>query len=90
MGRRTFKISIEHHPGMSKQKVRDFLPDTMPLFSLRHLVGAGLIDAADAPVLSAVREYNPMLFDFLLKRRLRWHGHRLSPAVFESRRALMS
>lgn len=66
------------------------LPGVMPLFSLRHLAHAGLIDEIDAPVLSAVRAYNPMLFDFLLKRRLRWHGQRLSPAAFESRRALMS
>jgi mannonate dehydratase len=66
------------------------LPGVMPLFSLRHLARTGLIDAADAPVLSAVREYNPMLFDFLLKRSLRWHGRRLSPSVFESRRAFIS
>ncbi|OGI42966.1 MAG: hypothetical protein A2150_04055 [Candidatus Muproteobacteria bacterium RBG_16_64_11] len=65
------------------------LPGVMPLFSLRHLARAGLIDAADAPVLSAVREYNPMLFDFLLKRSLRRHGRRLGPAVFESRRVFM-
>ena len=32
----------------------------------------------------------PMLFDFLLKRRSRRHGQRLSPAVFESRRVPMS
>ena len=57
----------------------------MPLFSLHHLARARLIDVADTPVLSAVRSYNPMLFDFLLKRRLRWNGRGFSPAVFEAR-----
>jgi len=36
-----------------------------------------------------VRRYNPVLFDFLLKRRLRGHGQYLSPAVFESRRVFV-
>jgi len=65
------------------------LPGVMPLVSLRRLVRSGLLDEADAPVLAAVRRYNPVLFDFLLKRRLRGNGQYLSPAVFESRRAFM-
>ena len=62
------------------------LPGVMPLISTRHFVRSGLLDEADAPVLSEVRRYNPILFDFLLKRRLRWSGQGFSPAVFESRR----
>ncbi len=62
------------------------LPGVMPLISTRRLARAGLLDEADVPLLSEVRRYNPMLFDFLLKRRLRWHGQRLSPIAFESRR----
>ena len=65
------------------------LPGVMPLISARHLVRAGLLDETDVPLLSAVRRYNPMLFDFLLKRRLRWNGQRLGPVVFESRRAFI-
>jgi mannonate dehydratase len=64
------------------------LPGVMPLISTRHFVRSGLLDEADASVLSEVRRYNPMLFDFLLKRRLRWNGQRFGPAVFESRRVL--
>jgi mannonate dehydratase len=65
------------------------LPGVMPLISLRHLARAGLLDETDVPVLSAVRRYNPILFDFLLKRSLRWHGQRLGPTVFESRWVLV-
>ena len=61
------------------------LPGVMPLISTRHFARSGLINEADTPVLSIVRRYNPILFDFLLKRRLRWHGHRLGPTVFEAR-----
>jgi mannonate dehydratase len=89
MGRRTLEISIGYRPGKSKQKVRGYLLVIMPLFSLPIGARSGLINEADAPAPLAVREYDPILFDFLLKRRLRWHGHRLGPTVFESRRVFL-
>lgn len=61
------------------------LPAIMPLFSLARLVAAGYIDQAEAEVLSAVRRHNPLLFDFLLKRRLCSAGRRFAPAVFHTR-----
>ena len=66
------------------------LPGVMPLISVRHLVRAGLLDEAAAPVLTEVRRYNPILFDFLLKRSLRWRGQGFSPKVFGSRRVFLS
>jgi len=36
--------------------------------------------------LEALREHNPLLFDFALKRRARWRGARLTSAVFHTRR----
>ncbi|GMR19661.1 MAG: hypothetical protein BMS9Abin36_0256 [Gammaproteobacteria bacterium] len=62
------------------------LPGVMPLFSPRRLVAAGYLDAAVAPVLSRIRRYNVLLFDFVLKRHVRWRGRGFSAAVFESRR----
>lgn len=62
------------------------LPGVMPLISTRHFVRSGLLADADAAVLSEVRRYNPILFDFLLKRRLHWEGQGFGPAVFESLR----
>jgi mannonate dehydratase len=60
------------------------LPGLMPLFSPPALVKVGLLAEADAPVLQAVREHNALLFDFMLKRRLRWQGQGLPSAVFEA------
>ena len=62
------------------------LPAVMPLFSMRALAARGDITAAEGRILSEIRRYNPLLFDFVLKRRLKVGGKRLAPAVFETRR----
>jgi uncharacterized protein len=61
------------------------LPGIMPLYSLERMVELGFLERAAAPVLSAVRGYNALLFDFVLKRNLRRQGKRLSDAVFQTR-----
>jgi predicted TIM-barrel fold metal-dependent hydrolase len=61
------------------------LPGIPAAVRLPVLVSAGLLDAADAPALDALREHNPLLFDLALKRLARWRGARLSPAVFATR-----
>ena len=50
------------------------LPGVMPVFSVDYLVSLGLLRESAAPVLKEIRAYNPLLFDFVLKRRLRWAG----------------
>ena len=65
------------------------LPGIMPLYSPRHLVEAGLLDAAAEATLTSIRRHNPLLFDFVLKRHLRSGGHRLAQQVFETRRFFM-
>ena len=62
------------------------LPGVMPLFSVRRFVEQGYLNEAQAAVLSEVRRYNPVLFDFVLKRSLAKEGRRFTPVVFESRR----
>ena len=62
------------------------LPGVMPVFSVDYLVSLGLLDAEAAPVLREIREHNPLLFDFVLKRSLRSRGKRFSPGVFQTRR----
>ena len=64
------------------------LPGVMPLYSAERLAAAGLLTADTVPVLDAIREHNPLLFDFVLKRHLRAGGSRLNAGVFESRRHL--
>jgi mannonate dehydratase len=62
------------------------LPGVMPIFSVDYLITLGLLDKASGPVLSEIRQHNPLLFDFTLKRLLNWQGHSFSPAVFQTRR----
>lgn len=62
------------------------LPAVMPLFSPKRLVALRYISRADAKILSALRRYNPVLFDFVLKRSLNFNRNRLPAAVFQSRR----
>jgi mannonate dehydratase len=61
------------------------LPGVMPLVSTQLLEQLGVLDPRLAPVLAAIREHNPLLFDFVLKRHLRAGARRFSPRVFETR-----
>ncbi len=64
------------------------LPGILPLMSPASLARDRMLDAAAAPVLEHIREHNPLLFDFVLKRHLVSNGKRFAPCVFESRRLL--
>lgn len=62
------------------------LPGVLPLISSATLARAGLLPKAAVADLESLREHNPLLFDFVLKRLLNWQGHTFSPAVFNTRR----
>ena len=62
------------------------LPGILPLFSLKLLERSGYIDSEQSAVLSSIRNYNPLLFDFVLKRSLRYQGKTLGVESFHSRR----
>lgn len=62
------------------------LPGILPLTSLAALRRAGLLPAEAVNDLEILRQHNPLLFDFSLKRLLAWQGHSFSPAVFQTRR----
>jgi uncharacterized protein len=64
------------------------LPGVMPLFSPRRLAEERFLPDNAAHVISALRPYNPLLFDFVLKRSLIMDGHQFPPIVFESHRVL--
>jgi mannonate dehydratase len=61
------------------------LPGVFPLFSLKQLVRRAYISGPEAETLSAIRLYNPLLFDFVLKRSLRVGQKRLGSEVFQTR-----
>jgi uncharacterized protein len=58
----------------------------MALFSVRRFVEQSYLTSSQAAVVSEIRRYNPLLFDFVLKRSLVKNGRRFAPIVFESRR----
>jgi uncharacterized protein len=62
------------------------LPGIPILTRPQRLAEGGLLDAAAVPVLLQIREHNPLLFDFVLKRSLRFGGRAWPAAVFETRR----
>jgi len=62
------------------------LPGVMPIFSVGYLVSAGFLKESAGGVISEIREHNPLLFDFVLKRHLQWNKKMLPAGVFETRR----
>jgi predicted TIM-barrel fold metal-dependent hydrolase len=61
------------------------LPGILPLFSLQQLERGGFMRKNEAEVLSAIRNYNPLLFDFVLKRTLRVEGKSFGSEPFQTR-----
>ena len=61
------------------------LPGVFPLYSVDYLAELGYIERSATPLYKGLREYNPLLFDFVLKRNLRAGGKRLAAGVFETR-----
>jgi hypothetical protein len=61
-----------------------------PLFSVKELIHLGYLPESAGATLVEIRRYNPLLFDFVLKRSLKIDGKRLSPVAFESRRVFQN
>jgi mannonate dehydratase len=61
------------------------LPGVMPVYSVDYLITLGLLDKESGPILSEIRQHNPLLFDFVLKRRLRSNGKAFAASIFETR-----
>ena len=61
------------------------LPGVFPLYSVDYMVEQGYIENSAAALFKGLREHNPLLFDFVLKRSLRAGGKRLPAGVFETR-----
>jgi len=61
------------------------LPGVMPIFSVDYLASLGLVAASAVADVDALRQHNPLLFDFVLKRTLRAGTAALPARVFETR-----
>jgi len=62
------------------------LPGIIPLISPAILASSDLLEEDAVPFLENLRSYNPLLFDFALKRLLRYGEHQFPASVFETRR----
>jgi uncharacterized protein len=64
------------------------LPCIDPLISTRLLVRSGFLSEEDRPLLNEIYTHNPLLFDFVLKRRVsveyKDESYAFDPGVFES------
>ena len=56
----------------------------LPLFSAAQLIELRVLDSATAEVVYELQKYNPLLFDLVLKRSLRWQGRSFPATVFET------
>ena len=66
------------------------LPGVMPVISTKPFVSEGYLTKAESEVLVAIKAYNPVLFDFMLKRLIRVDGKAFLPGVFETRKHFVS
>ena len=64
------------------------LPGATALFDLDRMAEHGFLAADAVPVLEAIQDHNPLVFDFVLKRTVNRQGARFSPRVFETARHL--
>ena len=62
------------------------LPAILPLISTKDLASMGLLQNEQLLFLQALRNYNPLMFDFALKRLIKWQGLGFAPQIFETRR----
>ncbi|MDR2000512.1 MAG: amidohydrolase [Zoogloeaceae bacterium] len=62
------------------------LPGILPIISPAALAAAGLLPRETVATLETLREYNPLYFDFALKRLLSWQGKTFPATVFETRK----
>ena len=61
------------------------LPGILPLISLKQLVAKNLLASEHVDFLKTLRIHNPILFDFSLKRLLRFEGRSFPASVFQTR-----
>lgn len=66
------------------------LPGVMPIFAPRTLAEEGFLNKTEAEFLVQLRRYNPLLFDFALRRLLAVERMGFDAAVFATRRVFSS
>ena len=65
------------------------LTGVMPVYSLKKYLKQGYLTKSEAEFLHVLRRYNPLMFDFALKRLIKINNKQFSPVVFHSRRVFV-
>ena len=61
------------------------LTGALPVIHVHAIADRGLLDPAEVAPIVEIRRHNPLLFDFVLKRRVQAAGRRFAARVFETR-----
>ncbi|MDP1659946.1 MAG: amidohydrolase family protein [Methylotenera sp.] len=62
------------------------LPAILPLISTKELARMGLLQDEHLLFLQTLRNYNPLMFDFAIKRLMQWQNVGFATQIFETRR----
>lgn len=62
------------------------LPAIMPLINTRQLYQMDLLESEYLPFLQLLKTYNPLMFDFAVKRLMQYKGTRFNTSVFQTRK----
>lgn len=61
------------------------LPGIFPMINTEQLSRMGLLEHEYLPFLQQVKQYNPIMFDFAIKRLIKFNGISFANSVFETR-----
>jgi len=61
------------------------LPGILPLVSTKQLMRAGLLEESHLLFLQTLRDYNPLMFDFAVKRLIKFEDTSFAANIFETR-----
>jgi len=61
------------------------LPGILPLVSTKQLMRAGLLEESHLLFLQTLRNYNPLMFDFAVKRLIKFEDTSFAANIFETR-----
>jgi uncharacterized protein len=61
------------------------LPGIFPLINTNQLVNLGLIEQQHVPFLTQLKHYNPLLYDFAVKRLIKVDGVAFANSIFETK-----
>ena len=66
------------------------LPGIFPLINCQQLVKLGLLEPENLAFLQQLKQYNPLMFDFAVKRLIKFDGVRFADSIFETKKLFLT